>query len=252
MADGRRLERTSALRHLMERSREEMDHSHAQRTSTTRRRGDRTPTSAGLLFGWLKGTGRMHSTHDLDPFQQFVYDWQQWVRIVELYARRKRARHRLAEADYHRLHSALMKHCENLAHDANEQRREFARRAAMLARPWLTLEALKAEQTCRLLEVLARCADLRRLLLPERGSSPLDKWPASALAFALLVAAAAFLGYWLWGRPAAVDELVRYGQNSLRKFEVAIRWSSFIERFSLIAVILVLVGIRLAYRAQRS
>ena len=95
--------------------------------------------------------------------------WGQWTAIVDLFARRDIARREVKAEDYRALQAGLLEACH-----ANRDAKltEFARRAAEIARPWMSLESLNEAPT-KILE------DLRRSCLlaegrPSGGGRPLS------------------------------------------------------------------------------
>lgn len=87
--------------------------------------------------------------------------WKQWTMIVDLFVRRDLSRRHVRAGDYRTLHARLLESCR-LNLDTHEAK--FARRAADIATPWMSVESLN-EAPAKLLE------DLRKNCLIAEGKS---------------------------------------------------------------------------------
>lgn len=194
--------------------------------------------------------GVMNAAGRSDPFDELLRLWRDWTRCVSQFAHRRNARYRIDSSQYGQLHGRLTRAAELIAVHDSPQKREFAQSVQSLIKPWVALEALKREDVHTLFALLDRCGKTEKALKSE-NASPLANLSTGTLVMALTAVMLCCIAYLVWINPATAREFEGYWRSSLRRVEVAVRWSSFVERFSVITVILVLIGIRLATGTRR-
>jgi hypothetical protein len=124
--------------------------------------------------------------------------WRRWTAVVELFARRRRARRRVDPTAYERLHRELLGACRSLAGAADEGRRQCSRRLEELAGPWVSPEALERSDREACIDLLAQCRRAER----EFGVRP-RAWPRALSLARLLTLAAGLAVAALWLAPSA-------------------------------------------------
>src|SRR4051794_31796911 len=80
--------------------------------------------------------------------------WRRWTEVVELFARRRRARHRVDPRSYRALHAGVIESCRSASATADGPRRALCRDLENLAQPWLTTGALARADRDLLLDLL--------------------------------------------------------------------------------------------------
>ena len=93
-------------------------------------------------------------TPDLDTLKQ---NWRRWTAIVDMFARRKRARLHVDAANYSALHQQVVEACRSLGERAEAPRRDFYLNLEQLAGPWLNLRTLEHGEKEILFDLLERC-----------------------------------------------------------------------------------------------
>jgi hypothetical protein len=83
--------------------------------------------------------------------------WQEWVTIVEFFARRRGVPYRMDLRTYRRLHGGLLDELLSHAGSSDGEQRVFFLRLEELASPWLTPEALARTDREILYDLLNRC-----------------------------------------------------------------------------------------------
>jgi hypothetical protein len=122
--------------------------------------------------------------------------WRRWTAIVELFARRRRARQRVDPQAYYMLRHEVLDACQVLADMATEKRRRaFYQALASLVQPWLTPHTLIQADREILFDLLSRCRRAERELNGRAWAMAVRKWALPGVAF-LVVVAVAFLVVW--------------------------------------------------------
>jgi hypothetical protein len=127
--------------------------------------------------------------------------WRSWTAVVDLCARRRRARRRVRPRDYHALHAKLLEACRELAGGAQGSRRAYYEGLANLARPWLTPGVLEQADREILLDLFERCRSAERQLGARTWLGDAARRAARVLgvaAFAALVILVAWPADWRW------------------------------------------------------
>ena len=70
--------------------------------------------------------------------------WRRWTAVVNLFARRRGARHRVDPRAYDTLHKELLEACRAQEGTADEAGRAFYESLEDLAQPWLSVRVLEA------------------------------------------------------------------------------------------------------------
>src|SRR3954467_5690149 len=131
--------------------------------------------------------------------------WGLWTAVVELFARRRRARRRVNPREYEALHRGLLAACRVLAETGDEGKRPFYQRLEELARPWLAPLVLERTDREILFDLLGRCRGAARAL---GGGGGWGEVARPGLVWALAALAVAGVGFvlwradWLWGSAA--------------------------------------------------
>jgi hypothetical protein len=177
--------------------------------------------------------------------------WRRWTYMVELFATRNRKRARIGAEEYHDLHTRLVHACRRLLENEDEVQREFLTRIENLARPWVTFEALEHEEPAILADLLHRCQQVQETL---QGRREFAKAVRQAILWSLVIAAAAGLvvlyqaGWDAWWMTLTVS--IRAKALLLRGWRI-LTGSRFYLFLAVIAVVVVVVGIRLVATASR-
>jgi hypothetical protein len=177
--------------------------------------------------------------------------WCRWVKIVELFARRRANRGRVDPQEYVRLHKELIANCRALAESAkaNEVKAAVFRHVEELVEPWLTPSVLERADREILIHLLVRCRQVERQLgLGSRARMVLG-WATQALVASLCVA----VGFLLVG---ASNAGWHSGLDRLRGWSdglwFVVTRSSDLERLVFIGIALLIVSIVTVQRAARS
>jgi hypothetical protein len=100
--------------------------------------------------------------------------WGRWTRVVDLFARRKRARKQVDEQEYVKLHHELVQKCRLMADSVNDEDSSFYRYLEELAEPWLHLSVLERAERDILFDLLVRSRQAKDRL---RGRSRIGEFP---------------------------------------------------------------------------
>jgi hypothetical protein len=84
--------------------------------------------------------GEMNAISELQGY------WRRWLRIVELFAHRRRARRWVDSRSYDMLYANLVEACHSLADmvEADSEERAYFQNLEHLALPWVSLQSLQA------------------------------------------------------------------------------------------------------------
>lgn len=123
------------------------------------------------------------TTAELGSLKQL---WKQWTTIVEMFVRRDISRRHLRAEDYRTLHARLLESCR-LNLDTHEEK--FARRAADIATPWMSVDSLN-EAPAKLLEDLRKNCRVAEGKSANSGRSLFSHPGVVAAVFIALTAAA--------------------------------------------------------------
>ena len=106
--------------------------------------------------------------------------WGRWVKIVDLFARRRVARRRVDPQVFVALHRELIKNCRALAASANDVDAVFYRYLEELVQPWLNVDTLVHADRDILFDLLLRCQQVEEEL---QGRSSMRSILSSAAPF---------------------------------------------------------------------
>jgi hypothetical protein len=109
--------------------------------------------------------------------------WQQWVKLMELFATRSPLRLRVADQDYGPLHRRLLESCRSLANESEGDRQRFYQSLAELAQPWLSLAVLAQTDRKILMDLLECCRRAEREASSRKRLLGLPRWSVPAAAF---------------------------------------------------------------------
>jgi hypothetical protein len=172
--------------------------------------------------------------------------WRRWTAIIELFANRRRGRHRVNAQAYRTIHRGLTEACRSLADTADAPKRAFYRDLEELARPWLNPGVLaKADQEI-LLDLLLRCREAERDLGGRTRGIALLR-----LAVLVLMGSSILVVFRLsdWSGPGVWSRVLGWSDS----FWLALLGrSGSIERFFLSSTIVILVSLSIASRVARS
>jgi len=190
----------------------------------------------------------IHQSTDLNDLREL---WSQWTSVVERIARRRKIRRAVSPGEYRALHDTMMIACRKQRADGSGPWQQLAEQMVRLGEPWVTLEALKSSNQRILLDLLDRCrevdAEMNGKRLPLLHSR---RFVGSALLMVALILAVALLYFAPVGETSLSPATAEIG-SMFKRLMFRIRWSSFIERFSVVTVIVVVVAILLGTRSDR-
>jgi len=174
--------------------------------------------------------------------------WRRWVAIIELFARRRRARHRVDLQGYGALHKELITACRSLAASAEGTARDFYQGLEDLARPWRTPRVLAKADREILVDLLTRCRRAERELGGRAWVAAARRWSMPVLASSATVAAVVLLT-WTAGRcwSPVLDRV----QSWSDLVWYSVKHSSEIERLFIISLIVAGASAYVVSRAAR-
>lgn len=126
--------------------------------------------------------------------------WQRWTRIVEMFARRQRARRRVDPEVYENLHRDILDCCASLSEMVDDEERLYLESLAQLALPWVTTQSFKQADRDILADLFNRCRAVDRELSGRLWSMPDWRKPLRPLLF-LLSGAAIVAVMWTLAAP---------------------------------------------------
>jgi hypothetical protein len=176
--------------------------------------------------------------------------WRRWVAILELFARRRRRRHRVDVRAYVAMHGELLAACRSLADSAGGTTRAFYQGLEDLARPWLTPRVLAKADREILFDLLTRCRRVEGELCgrSRARAAAVVRRSLSLLAALAALATAILLAWTAARRWSPVLAPVR-GWLDLAWF--SLKRSGEIEQLFVISLVVVAVSARVVSRAAR-
>jgi hypothetical protein len=174
--------------------------------------------------------------------------WRRWTRIVELATRQRGARYHVDARAYANLHKELIQACRTLKATPDEAKRAFYDGLENLAQPWLTLNVLERSEQEILFDLLLRCRQAERELGGRRGRYVARLCAVWGLALVAAVAAVVLVyGVANWGWFRNWQATRAWGDS----FWTAVKHSSPLERVAVVGLLMLLIGIPLAWRVPR-
>jgi hypothetical protein len=173
--------------------------------------------------------------------------WRRWTAVVELFARRRRARRRLDPREYHALYCELTATCRDLASAADGSGRDYFERLEATVRPWLSLRALERADGEVLSSLLDRCRQVDR----ELGGRSLANYGVLALTV-LLPPALVALSALAWNARGSFFMVVDFVQDWSNAIWFATRRASDLEKLFALGLILISVSIIMISSTTRS
>ncbi|MEX2287859.1 MAG: hypothetical protein WD648_12270 [Planctomycetaceae bacterium] len=169
--------------------------------------------------------------------------WRQWTAIVDRLAHRRRGGARISRGGYRALHATLLEACDAPMAASDAMSADVPKRLGEIAQPWVTLESLKDSNQQILKSLLDRCLDAERNLLGRsRRLVNLQKLISVCLLLAAVIIAIVHIN----GTQIDGSKLGSVGgelHSLWTQLVYAIRFSSFLERFSFVTIIVVVVAI---------
>jgi hypothetical protein len=136
-------------------------------------------------------------TPDLDTLKK---NWRRWTAIVDMFARRKRARLHVDAANYSTLHQQVVEACRSLAERVEAPRRVFYQHLEQVAGPWLNLRILEHGEKEILFDLMERCRQAEKELGGRGRAAAIRRALPGVLLFAavagLVLLAALASGWW--------------------------------------------------------
>jgi hypothetical protein len=174
--------------------------------------------------------------------------WRRWVAIIELFARRRRARHRVDLQAYGALHKELIAACRSLADSAEGTARDFYQGLEDLTRPWWTPRVLAKADREILVDLLIRCRQAERELGGRVWVATARRRSIPVLASSAAVAAVVLLTWTAGRRWSPVLDRVQSWSDFVW---YSIKHSSEIERLFVISLIVAGASAYVVSRAAR-
>jgi hypothetical protein len=134
--------------------------------------------------------GRQTGSNAVDELRQH---WQQWAHVVELFAKRRRARRRVDEHAYTEIHQELLGACRSISEMVEAEERAYFEKLEHLALPWVSPKSFLLADRQLLGDLLIQCRQIERDLggrawrLPDAGAPMRLVFMATALLAGLML-----------------------------------------------------------------
>jgi hypothetical protein len=176
--------------------------------------------------------------------------WNRLTTVIALFAERRPARRRLDPRAYSVLHKDLIAVCRSLARaEADEERRSYYARLAEMVQPWLSLRVLARTDGEILSELLRHCREINDELSGKWRTLRIPRHSAPVLVIA--ACGAAVLGV-AWGFQVIGLPVIETLRGAAETTWFAIRFAEDLHRYSVIAVILILISMYIVSRSTRA
>ncbi len=177
--------------------------------------------------------------------------WSRWTAIVATFAKRRDARPRLRRGEYFALHNTLIEACRSHATQCDAAQRDFFLEMRNVVKPWISLQTLEQAEHRVLVSLTRRCRDIERSL-GGRGRALAGLRPLALIAALMLVVIAVIcfediIGSGQWSAAAVLQS----GRNGMSRLAYLLRDTTWPQRFAVVTVIVVLVGIQSVRSAAR-
>ena len=180
--------------------------------------------------------------------------WRRWTAIVEALARRRRESHRLLAQEYSDVHTGLLKACRSQVGISDETMRPFFQRLEVLVKPWVSPDAITSANRAILADLLKRTKAADAVLTGRNDClHPQKRLPSSSVGIAVLVALTIFLVLSVTGLPdtETANSVLSNARGTFKNTWFAVRRLEFILKFSVIAILVVAVAMRLVVNSTR-
>jgi hypothetical protein len=175
--------------------------------------------------------------------------WSRWTATVELFARRRRARHQLDPQSFAALRGELIAACRALAASGDDSERELSARLENLVLPFLTPRVLAQTDRVVLLDLLERCREVERVLRGKTPTGAVGRRPIPVLLTTLLALGTFLMLGAVWGRWISLWHRLQGWSDAAW---ISIKRSSDLQWIVLFGVIVVLASIAVLSRPARS
>jgi hypothetical protein len=169
--------------------------------------------------------------------------------VVEAVARRRSDLHHMDGQEYRVLHSRITTTCKELAGSGDEARRKLYEDLEATVQPWLSPRVLAHADSEILAHLLVRCRTIERELGGRAWARAIRR-PAALALFLIVAATLAVVTVWsARGLRTALAEGFQDVSNAIR----LVLWrSSDLEKWSALAVVVILLSIYNVSRTARS
>jgi hypothetical protein len=186
--------------------------------------------------------------------------WQRWAALIAHVAGGRTAGKAISSQDYRMLYIALLQACRKSAEAADESMRASLGRLEQIVAPWVRLESVASADRKLLTRLMEQCDEAGRVF-SGRASSSARRRPAvrrrqSAgiktwlIVFAVGILLGVLVLRWI---DSPVHSDLRYdGQILLIRLKFAVLRAGFLKVFSVIAVVVVIIGGMLMYSTKKS
>jgi hypothetical protein len=177
-------------------------------------------------------------------------DWRRWIELVELVARRRSDLSRVDPREYQALHARITAACREAAGAGDEAGRKFYQDLEAEVRPWLSPRVLATADGEILTHLLARCRNIEREFGGRTWVRAIPAWAARTL-YLTTAATIAVVVWWVAQRglwPRLADAI----QDVTNAFRLVLWRSSDLEKWSALAVVIILLSIYNVSRTARS
>jgi hypothetical protein len=173
--------------------------------------------------------------------------WSEWTSLVELFARRRRGRFRVAEADYDGLYKQLLNSCSDEAERADLPKRALYSYLAELVRPWVTPRTLEQADKEILFDLWSKCENAS-LALGQRHRK-LTRWLRTMLFWSVTILLFVLIGMLIYQEWPQIGQWLSPWSRPLVS---SIRHSTATERVFALFVGLAVLGAYFLYRSPRT
>ncbi|HEV3163040.1 MAG TPA: hypothetical protein VGZ22_03285 [Isosphaeraceae bacterium] len=183
-----------------------------------------------------------------DPGAELKELWEEWTSVVELFARRRRARRNVDPREYEALHKALGESLHSLVETADQEEKAYFQNLEHLALPWVSPQSFRTTDRGILEDVLRRCRQVEQELGGRSWVLP-DLRRPTRLFFSLTACAAAM--FFLWTALRAWAPILDQGRTWSEAFRLCMQRTSYVHNLLLPAVIVVFTSSFVISRTAR-
>lgn len=181
------------------------------------------------------------STVDIAELRE---QWCRWTAIVATVAKHRDARPRMKSIEYSALHNTLVEECQSQATNSNAAQRKFFLEMKNVVKPWISLHTLGQAEHRVLVNLNCRCREIERGLGgPGKFRDGLRRVALVGSLVLVLSSVICFVavvgpGQWLTGA------VLQSGRDGMNRMAYLLRDTTWVQRFGVITVIVVILAIQ--------
>lgn len=174
--------------------------------------------------------------------------WVHWTSLVELFVRRRRARHKVSAEAYEQAHAQVVQSCRWMVSMVDDDEKTYFRGLEELAAPWVSPSSFRMHDREILGNLLHRCRRVERELGARRLVLP-DLHKPTRLVLSLMAFLAFMFVFWTAG--AAWSPILQRGRTWSDAVAICVHRTRYVHHILIPGILVVTASSYVVARSAR-